>query len=95
MPSTIVDISKVGVRLLRPERRTLAANHNPDAADVVELTFELPRRWPLPPRSYSVLGTIIRSTAAEIVCVYEPPIPHWEAVLRAHDTFALTELVSF
>lgn len=98
VPSAIVDISKTGVRLLRPEGCTLAASLGADRgsgtdAFPVEIVFALAGRSASSGRSYRVRGEIVRSTPGEIVCRYEPPIPRWEAVLRSFDTFAQTKLV--
>ena len=93
-PSAIVDISKSGVRLLRPEGCSLAASSGADFdKDPVEIVFTLAGRGASSGRSYHVRGEIVRSTPGEIVCRYEPPIPRWEAVLRSFDTFAQTKLV--
>jgi hypothetical protein len=85
-PCTIVDISRTGVRLLRP------AGELPDQ-DRADIVFALPPGRRLRERSFAVEGRLLRSTALELVYVYQPPRPHWGMVLRCLDTFAQTELV--
>lgn len=84
VPSTIIDISPSGVRLVRPA--------DFPTEDVVLLTFQLAGAGRSKPRSYDVEGRLVRATAVEMTYSYAPPAPRWAAVLRAHDTFAQTAL---
>lgn len=83
-PCAIIDISSSGVRLLRPAGF--------DAAAAVLIDFTLARCGRLKERSVRVEGLLVRATAIDVTYRYEPPLPQWEALLRAHDTFAQTAL---
>ena len=83
-PCAIIDISRSGARLLRP------AGFNADKAVLID--FTLARCGRLKGRSLCVEGLLVRATTIDMTYRYEPPLPRWEALLRAHDTFAQTAL---
>jgi hypothetical protein len=83
-PSAIVDISRSGVRLVRP------ADFAADDIAVIEFSVEEPGRSK--PRSFRVEARLVRATAIDVSYIYAPPLRRWEAMLRAHDTFAQTAL---
>lgn len=83
---TIIDISRTGVRLLRPSMMA----GQPAAA---ELSITLPTgRRRLKHTTYVVPARLVRSTPLELVYHYTPPRPHWSAMLRLLDTFAQSAL---
>lgn len=84
VPSTIIDISRSGVRLVRPA--------NFVAPEVVFIDFTLDRDGRSKKRSFRVEGRLVRATVIDVTYVYAPPVRRWEAMLRAHDTFAQTAL---
>lgn len=83
-PSAIVDISRSGVRLVRP------ADFVPAEFAVIDFSVREPRRST--PRLIRVEARLVRATAIDISYVYAPPLRRWESMLRAHDTFAQTAL---
>lgn len=83
-PSAIVDISRSGVRLVRP------ADFVPDELAVIEFSVDEPGRSK--PRSLRVEARLVRATVIDVSYVYAPPLRRWELMLRAHDTFAQTAL---
>jgi hypothetical protein len=85
-PCTIVDISRSGVRLLRQ-----FGSH--PAAVTAKIVFTLADDGPALKRSFQVVGRLVRASDVELVYVYAPPCPDWEALLRRRDTFAQTELL--
>lgn len=83
-PCPIIDISCSGVRFLRPAGL--------DAAATALIEFTLARCGRRQGRSVRVEGVLVRTTALDATYRYQPPLPQWEALLRAHDTFAQTAL---
>jgi len=83
-PSAIVDISRSGVRLVRP------ADFVPAELAVIDFSVNEPRRSK--PRLVRVEAHLVRATAIDVSYAYAPPLRRWEAMLRAHDTFAQTAL---
>jgi hypothetical protein len=83
-PSVIVDISRSGVRLVRP------ADFAADDFALIDFTVKEPGRSK--PRTFRVEARLVRATAIDVSYVYAPPLRRWEAMLRAHDTFAQTAL---
>lgn len=83
-PSAIVDISRCGVRLVRP------SDFVADEFALIDFSVEEPGRSK--PRWFRVEARLVRATAIDVSYVYAPPLRRWEWVLRAHDTFAQTAL---
>ena len=84
IPSAIVDISRSGVRLVRPAEFV--------ADDFALIDFSLKEPGRSKPRSFRVEARLVRATAIDVSYIYAPPLRRWEAMLRAHDTFAQTAL---
>jgi len=78
----IVDISRSGVRLLKP----LGYDRG---AGVVEIEFVLLARRH---RTVTVTGHWLRDSRFDIVFRYTPPTSCWERTLRSLDSFAQTAL---
>jgi|APTNR8051073442_1049403.scaffolds.fasta_scaffold05836_4 hypothetical protein len=85
-PCTIVDISSSAVRLLKPEGASAEAT--------ADIAFTMKAQGRFRRRSFRVLATLVRSNEIELIYRYSPPNQQWEEMLRAHDTFVLTQLTS-
>jgi hypothetical protein len=81
----IIDISRTGVRLLRPP--VFESTEQP-----VVIDFTLLRTGRSRARAFRVEGRLVRATAIDVTYAYAPPIPQWESLLRARDTFMQTAL---
>ena len=82
--STIIDISLRGVRLMRPSELV--------TDEIALIDFTLHEAGNSSARLFRVEGRLIRATAVDVTYIYAPPVRRWEAMLRAHNTFAQTAL---
>ena len=83
--SAIIDISRSGVRLVRP------AGFPTDG--VVTIDFALAPCGRSKKRCFRVEGRLVRATAIDVTYTYDPPLRQWAAMLRARDTFMQTALI--
>jgi hypothetical protein len=84
VPCTIVDISRSGVRLLRPA----GMMSKPDRAVIVFTTGQGRR----PTQIFEVEGRLVRASDLELIYAYQPPHLRWASLLRSLDTFRQTAL---
>jgi hypothetical protein len=85
VPSAIIDISRSGVRLIRPTGFIVE--------DAAVIDFTLARRGRTQKRCFRVEGRLVRATAIDVTYTYDPPLRQWAAMLHARDTFVQTALV--